>query len=153
VRLACLGLLLDFANNHVAAEDSADAGIAWFPITQSSPPSKIAELRRGILTFLDPLKGTNLHMRVIADVTQAVTNASPGTVDAPASEAVSIRTLFQSALEARVPNGGCVAVWNKRTGGDEQSYLLLISPVIQTNSSSPPLGAVPKVGQPGAQTK
>ena len=77
------------------------------------------------------VEGTNLHMRVIADITQAATNVLPASLEAPARESVSIRTLFQSALEARVPSGGAVAVWNRPTGGNEKTYLLLIRPVIQ----------------------
>src|SRR5437016_7860920 len=30
--------------------------VTWLPLTQASPPSKIAELRRDILTFLEPLR-------------------------------------------------------------------------------------------------
>ena len=258
VQCAGLAVLLTSVNSPGrAAADGADTSIAWLPLTQASPPSKIADLRKGILTFLEPLRrklfgdpdavfatayfisissagarqnalpsatstnsdgtlacvlsaaqfspyhqriqtiegveqfaaprvislermratlsvsrmiriggtnaaygqsvdlvhyinGTNLQMRVIADVTQAVTNVVPANVSAPASESVSIRTLFQSALDARVSSGGCVAVWNKPAGGVEKSYLLLISPVIQTNSLLPVPGAPPGAA-PGAK--
>lgn len=252
-----LALFLAHATSHEVVGGSADAGIAWLPLTQISPPTKIAALRQDILTFLEPLKrklfgdpdtvfttayfisissaearqsvlpsatstntdgtlacilsaaqfsayrqrlqtikgveqlasprvtsfektratlsvsgtvriggtnaaygqtldlvsyvsGTNLHMRAIADVTQAVTNLSPGTFRAPPSKMVSIRTLFQSALEARVPSGGCLAVWNQPIVEAEKSYLLIVSPVIQTNSLPPTPGA-PAGGAPGTK--
>jgi len=92
-------------------------------------------------------------MRVIADVTQAVTNALPATADAPATESVSIRTVFQSALDARIPSGGGVAIWNKPNGANVKSYLLLISAVIQTNSPSPRPGVPPAGRQPGSSVR
>jgi hypothetical protein len=55
----------------------------------------------------------------------------PATREAPATESVTIRTLFQTALEARIPSGGGVAVWNKAVDANEKTYLLLISPAIQ----------------------
>src|SRR2546421_1774884 len=56
IRLVCLALLLASANSHGVAGDGADSAITWLPLTQASPPSKIAELRRDILTFLEPLR-------------------------------------------------------------------------------------------------
>ena len=99
------------------------------------------------------VNGRNLDMRVIANITQAVTNVLPVTADAHATDSVSIRTVFQSALEARVPSGGGVAVWTTPTRGSEKIYLLLISPVIQTNILSPQPGAPPGARQPGAPTR
>lgn len=250
IALVFLGLLLASPLSRAADRDGAGAGITWLPLTQASPPSKIAELRRDILTFLEPLRrklfgdpdmvlttayfvsispggasqnvfpsatstnvdgttacvlsasqfsllrqriqntesanqfaaprvtafegvratlsvsrtvqlsgtnaacgptldlvhhvnGTNLHMRVIADVTEAVTNVLRATAGAPVTESVNIRTMFQSALEARVPSGGGVAVWNKPSGREGRIYLLIICPTIQTNPIAPPSATKP----------
>ena len=92
------------------------------------------------LDLVHHVKGTNLHMRVIADVTEAVTNVLRATTDAPATDSVNIRTMFQSALEARVPKGGGVAVWNRPSGNADKTYLMIVCPTIQTNRKpgSPP---------------
>ena len=95
--------------------------------------------------------GTNLDVRVIAEVTQLVTNAVPATGPASESVSVRIRTVFQSALEASVPSGGALAIWTKPTGGNEKIYLLLIRPSIQTNSPSPRPSVPRGTGQAGAQ--
>jgi hypothetical protein len=251
--LVCVGLLLASPLGHGAEGGGTGAGITWLPLIQTSPPSKIAELRRDILTFLEPLRrklfgdpdvvlatayfvsistaragqnlfpsatstnvdgttacvlsapqisllsqriknnesanqfaaprvtafervratlsvsrtvqiggtnaaygptldlvhhvnGTNLHMRVIADVTEAVTNVLRATADAPATESVNIRTMFQSALEAQVPSGGGVAVWNKSSGRDGKTYLMIVCPTIQSNILNAP--APTKPGSP-----
>jgi len=89
------------------------------------------------LDLVHHVNGTNLHMRVIADVTEAVTNVLRATADAPATESVNIRTTLQSALEARVPNGGGLAVWNKSGGGGSKTYLMIVCPTIQTNFAAP----------------
>ena len=243
--LVCLGLVLASWLDRAAEGPGAGAGITWLSLTQSSPPSKIAELRRDILTFLEPLRrrlfgdpdvvlatayfvsisparagqnlfpsatstnvdgttacvlsatqisqlrqriqnteganqfaaprvtafegvrstlsvsrtvqiggtnapygptldlvhhvnGTYLHMRLIADVTEAVTNVLRATADAPATESVNLRTMFQSALEARVTNGGGVAVWNRLSGKGDKTYLIMVCPTIQTNFAAPP---------------
>src|SRR2546430_7193758 len=253
IALVSLGLLLASPHGHAADRDAAGAGITWLPLTQASPPSKIAELRRDILTFLEPLRrklfgdpdavlttayfvsispaeasqnvfpsatstnvdgtsacvlsasqfsllrqriqntesanlfvaprvtafegvratlsvsrtvqirgtnaaygptldlvhhanGTNLRMRVIADVTEAVTNVLRTTAGAPATESVNIRTMFQSALEARVASGGGVAVWDKPSGREGKIYLMIVCPTIQTNLLSPRPGATPAPG-------
>ena len=96
--------------------------------------------------------GTNLDVRVIAEVTQLVTNAVPATGSASESVSVRIRTVFQSALEASVPSGSALAIWTKPTGGNEKSYLLLIRPSIQTNSPSPRPSVPRGTGQAGAPT-
>jgi len=90
------------------------------------------------LDLVHHVNGTNLHMRLIADVTEAVTNVLRATADAPATESVNIRTMFQSALEARVPNGGGVAVWNRPSGKADKTYLMIVCPTIQTNFAAPP---------------
>src|SRR5262245_7609259 len=54
IYLACLAVLLTSTNARAA--DHADSAIPWLPLTQTSPPSEIAELRRDILAFLDPLR-------------------------------------------------------------------------------------------------
>jgi hypothetical protein len=46
--------------------------------------------------------------------------------------------MFQSALEARVPNGGGVAVWNRPSGKADKTYLMIVCPTIQTNFAAPP---------------
>lgn len=264
IALASLGFLVAFPVSRAAERDGAGAGITWLPLTQASPPSKIAELRREILTFLEPLRrklfgdpdmvlttayfvsispggasqnvlpsgtstnvdgttacvlsssqfsllrqciqntkgvdqfaeprvtafegvratlsvsrtvqfsgtnaaygptlglvldlvhhvnGTNLHMRVIADVTEAVTNVLRATAGAPATESVNIRTMFQSALEARVASGGGVAVWNKPSGRGGNIYLMIVCPTIQTNLFSPRSGATPPATKPGSASQ
>ncbi|HVR36160.1 MAG TPA: hypothetical protein VMS21_09960 [Methylomirabilota bacterium] len=75
--------------------------------------------------------GTTLEMRVIAQATDVVTNVVPATAETPATESAGIRTLFQYALEAEVPNGGGLAVWSRPTNEDQPVYLFLIHPVIQ----------------------
>src|SRR5436190_7166520 len=54
--LVCFGLLLASPLGHVAEGGGSGTGITWLGLIQSSPPSKIAELRREILTFLEPLR-------------------------------------------------------------------------------------------------
>jgi len=95
-------------------------------------------MRIPVLLLVHHVNGTNLHMRVIADVTEAVANVLPATADAPAKESVNIRTMFQSALEARVPNGGGVAVWNRLSSKGDKTYLMIVCPTIQTNFAAPP---------------
>src|SRR5438876_951275 len=56
VHLACFGLLLVCPYSHWAAEEGTNADITWLPLTQASPPSKIAGLRRDIVAFLEPLR-------------------------------------------------------------------------------------------------
>ncbi len=54
--LVCLGLVLASSLDRAAEGPGAGEGITWLSLTQGSPPSKIAELRREILTFLEPLR-------------------------------------------------------------------------------------------------
>jgi len=56
IALVSLGLLLASPHGHAADRNAAGAGTTWLPLTQASSPSKIAELRRDILTFLEPLR-------------------------------------------------------------------------------------------------
>ena len=245
ILLVFLGLLLASPLGNATEGGGTGASITWLPLIQGSPPSKIAELRRDILKFLEPLRrklfgdpdvvlatayfvsispaaasqnvfpsatstnvdgttacvlspsqvsllrqrlqntegvnlfaaprvtapeglratlsvssmvqiggtnaaygptldlvhhvnGTNLHMTVIADVTEAVTNVVRATSDGPAAKSVNLRMMFQSALDARVPSGGGVAVWNKSGGKESKTYLVIVCPTIQTNLLAPP---------------
>jgi hypothetical protein len=77
------------------------------------------------------VRDTTIEMRVIAQATDVVTNVVPTTAEASATKPVGIRTLFQYALEAEVPDGGGLAVWSRPADEDQPVYLFLLHPVIQ----------------------
>src|SRR2546427_11059733 len=80
LRLVCLALLLVSPNIPGAVGDSPDAGITWLPLTQASPPSKIAQLRRDILTFLEPLRRKMFGDPDVVLVTAYFISVSPAAV-------------------------------------------------------------------------
>jgi hypothetical protein len=84
-----------------------------------------------IVDLVQYVSGTNILMRVIGEVTEEVTNVVPATADAPTRESVSIKTMFQSALQVAVPNGGGVAVWHKPNARGEKTYMMIICPTVQ----------------------
>jgi len=84
--------------------------------------------------------GNTIELRVIARVTQAVTNTtSAATSELSEHGPVTIRTVFQSGIDARVPTGGGLAVWSRAKGLDQDSCLMIICPTITTNFATPPV--------------
>lgn len=250
--LACLAWLSKLAGYAAGADPGADADadlqqIVWLPVTQTSPPSKIARLRDDLLTFLEPLRrrlfgppkavqttahfveiipgseahavlpgatstnidGTVAHvlspiefsslwkrlqvtrgaeemaspratslegqrarisitggiqidktnatfgrtvdlvqrvsgktflMRVLTELTAPTTNAAASASIAGAEASpplVRIQTVFQVALEARVLNGGALAIWGEPQEKDEPIQLILVCPFIPTGQAAP----------------
>src|SRR6185436_4702288 len=69
--LLCLALLISSLRDYGASPGGTNAGIVWLPLTQTAPPSKVAELRQNILTFLEPFR-----RKVFGDPDVILTTAS-----------------------------------------------------------------------------
>jgi hypothetical protein len=84
-----------------------------------------------IVDLVHYVSGINILMRVIGEVTEAVTNAVAATAGAPTRESVSIKAMLQSALQVAVPNGGAVAIWHKPNVKGDRTYMMIICPTVQ----------------------
>src|SRR5439155_23273215 len=136
IALVSLGLLLASPHGHAADRNAAGAGITWLPLTQASSPSKIAELRRAILTFLEPLR-----RKLFGDPDAVLTTAyfvsiSPaGASQNVFPSATSTNVEGQARVCCRLRNSRCFAI-----------YLMIVCTTIQTNLLSPRPGATPAPG-------
>ena len=89
------------------------------------------------LDLISYIEGTNIHTRLIAQVTEPVTNSVPDAAEGTQTETVSVETVFQAGLEARIPDGGAVAVWNAPTDTSEPFHLLLLTSTTQLTVPAP----------------
>src|SRR5207249_4177613 len=127
IALVSLGLLLASPHGHAADRNAAGAGITWLPLTQASSPSKIAELRRDILTFLEPLR-RKLFGDPDAVLTLLTSSAfHPQEPVKTCSRRPRPQTLTgQARVCCRLRNSRCFAI-----------YLMIVCTTIQTNLLSP----------------
>ena len=124
IPLVCLALLLALPNSRGAAGDSADGGISWLPLTQASPPSRIAELRRDILTFLEPFRRKLFGDPDVVLATAYFISVSPAGVS---------RNAFPAAMSTNADG--------------------TLGPVIQTNALSRRPGVPPAATQSGSSPR
>src|SRR5438874_840406 len=97
--------------------------------------------------------GKNIELRVIATVTAAVTNTAPLTHEVSERDPVNIKTVFQSGIDARIPAGGGLMVWNRAKGSDQDSCLMIICPTSAANAVMPAVNpAAPTAPQPKSKS-